>query len=127
MPLLGLAEAPASINRGHFATALGLGGYLVLGALTVVLGLIHFRETRTPPVPVRFQIPYPEKSFPNTVFAVSPDGQSIAFVAGSIAEPGRIWVRRLDSLDARPLAGSERSGGTPFWSFDSRFIAVDVS
>jgi Tol biopolymer transport system component len=127
MPLLGLAEARASINRGHFATALGLGGYLVLGATTVVLGLIHFRETPTPPPPVRFQIPYPEKSFPNTFFAVSPDARSIAFFGGGLGEPSRVWVRRMDSLDARPLPGSERSGGFFFWSFDSRFIAVAVN
>ena len=33
-----------------------------------------------------------------------------------------LWVRSLDGLSAQPLAGTE-SGGYPFWSPDSRFIA----
>jgi eukaryotic-like serine/threonine-protein kinase len=33
-----------------------------------------------------------------------------------------LWVRPLDSVDARPLPGTE-SGGAPFWSPHSRFLA----
>ena len=53
--------------------------------------------------------------------AVSPDGRHLAFVATSEKEQ-LLWVRRLDTLDARALPGTE--GATyPFWSPDSRFIA----
>ena len=33
----------------------------------------------------------------------------------------QLWVRRLDSLDAQPLAGTE-GAANPFWSPDSRYI-----
>jgi eukaryotic-like serine/threonine-protein kinase len=51
--------------------------------------------------------------------AVSPDGRRVAFFA---VHDGRqqLWVRSLDALDARPLAGATGSG--PFWSPDSRKI-----
>ena len=53
-------------------------------------------------------------------FAISPDGRRIAFTAqanGSLM----LWVRELDSLDARPLPGTE-TAAFPFWSPDSRSI-----
>lgn len=54
-------------------------------------------------------------------FAISPDGRRLAFVA--VASDGRslLWVRPLDSLDAKALPGTENAAG-PFWSPDSRFI-----
>ena len=49
-------------------------------------------------------------------FDLSPDGQQLAVVAG-----GQIWVRPLDSLQARAVTGTE--GGTyPFWSPDGNSI-----
>lgn len=53
-------------------------------------------------------------------FAISPDGRRIAFTAqanGNLI----LWVRELDSMDARPLAGTE-TAAFPFWSPDSRSI-----
>ncbi len=52
--------------------------------------------------------------------ALSPDATMLAFVArteGSTA----LWVRRLDSMEARALPGSE-GAYYPFWSPDSRWI-----
>ena len=48
---------------------------------------------------------------------VSPNGRSLAFVAG-----GRIHVRSFDSSEERVLEGTAGSG-TPFWSPDNRFLA----
>lgn len=53
-------------------------------------------------------------------FAISPDGKTVAFSATSQGGP-MLWVRALDSLDARPLAGTE-DASQPFWSPDSRSI-----
>jgi Tol biopolymer transport system component len=53
-------------------------------------------------------------------FAISPDGRRIAFTAqanGNLT----LWVRELDSLEARPLPGTE-TAAFPFWSPDSRSI-----
>jgi Tol biopolymer transport system component len=59
-------------------------------------------------------------------FALSPDGLRLAYVALDADGKTRIWVRSLDSLEARALAGTE--GATfPFWSPDSRFLAFFAS
>jgi len=56
----------------------------------------------------------------------SPDGSRIAFATAvnqiSSTVPARLWVRRLGSLVAEPIAGSE-TGYQPFWSPDGRFLA----
>ncbi len=54
--------------------------------------------------------------------ALSPDGRFLAFVATSADGASRLWVRPLDGLSARPLAGTD-DARFPFWSPDSRFIA----
>jgi eukaryotic-like serine/threonine-protein kinase len=53
-------------------------------------------------------------------FAISPDGRRIAFTAQANGNL-MLWVRELDSLDARPLPGTE-AAAFPFWSPDSRSI-----
>jgi Tol biopolymer transport system component len=52
---------------------------------------------------------------------VSPDGRHVAFVAAAIGGEQRLWLRQLDSLEARPLSGTE-GAIRPFWSPDSRSI-----
>jgi len=54
--------------------------------------------------------------------AISPDGRSLVFTAANPNGTTHLWVRQLESLDARLLAGTE-TGRMPFWSPDSRQIA----
>ena len=54
-------------------------------------------------------------------FALSPDGTMLAFI-GYADGQARLWIRRLDSLDARALPGTERAY-FPFWSPDSKSVA----
>ncbi len=73
--------------------------------------------------PVTFAISPPETTtFSSTaaVFAISPDGRSLAFAADSSGTRS-LWVRALDAVDARRLPGTEGARGL-FWSPDSRFI-----
>lgn len=53
-------------------------------------------------------------------FVIAPDARKIAFTAYG---NGRmmLWVRELDSIDAKPLPGTD-SAALPFWSPDSRSI-----
>ena len=100
-------------------------------ALAAVAFWTPWRATTTPAPaePVRFQIPLPENvTFgPTGVFALSPDGRQLAFTASGSDGVQRIWVRALESLEARPLSGSESNFLPPFfWSPDSRFIAFDA-
>jgi Tol biopolymer transport system component len=60
-------------------------------------------------------------------FALSPDGRQLAFPATGSDGVSRLWIRSLDSLEARPLPGSESPAFPPFfWSPDSRYIAFDA-
>jgi eukaryotic-like serine/threonine-protein kinase len=81
------------------------------------------REAATSAAVLRLSILPPENaSFES--FAVSPDGRKLAFTAPL---NGRImlWVRALDSLEARPLAGTDNASW-PFWSPDSLSIGFFV-
>ena len=53
--------------------------------------------------------------------AISPDGRSLAFVAGTAGGTPQIYVRPLNTLESRPLPGTENAWA-PFWSPDSRKI-----
>jgi eukaryotic-like serine/threonine-protein kinase len=74
-----------------------------------------------PAAVVRFPLVLPATLQNPSPPVVSPDGRHIVFAA--TADGQRMtWIRSLDSLEARPLPGTE---GTlrPFWSPDSRFVA----
>src|SRR5215467_8843782 len=92
-------------------------------------GYVPEFSERNPPTPskridvLRLSILPPDStSFES--FAVSPDGRKLAFTA---ALNGRmmLWVRALDSLEARPLAGTDNAVD-PFWSPDSLSIGFFV-
>ena len=102
-------------------------GWIVAAVLLVTLGILVLitvlgRETARQTHAIRFAVPPPEKTTLSPAApAVSPDGSLLAFLA---VTEGRsiIWVRAIDSLVARPLAGSDLAS-TMFWSPDSRFLA----
>jgi len=74
----------------------------------------------TPPANTEFQFS------PNAGGSViSPDGQSVAFVAFANGTP-RLWIRDLDSLTARELSDTD-GAKLPFWSPDSRSIGFFTS
>jgi hypothetical protein len=101
----------------------GAAAMLVVAAAGIGLWLSRGREEPSPHV-VRFQISAPEKvQFPEQFrLTLSPDGRRIVFPAQDAAEKVSLWVRSLDSLQARPLPGTENPAGVPFWSPDSRWI-----
>jgi eukaryotic-like serine/threonine-protein kinase len=96
---------------------------------TALLAFIHFREKPAAPAELmRLEIPLPENTTGDPgLFALSPDGRQLAFVAVGSDGVQRLWVRPMDSVEARPLLGSESPAIPPFfWSADSRFIAFDA-
>ena len=54
-------------------------------------------------------------------FAVSPDGRMLAFVATDGGGVQEIWIRPLDSTEARPIPGTAKAT-YPFWAPTSRSI-----
>jgi Tol biopolymer transport system component len=53
---------------------------------------------------------------------ISPDGHTLAFVGEAAKGPRMLYVRPLNSLEARALPGTE-GAGRPFWSPDSKSLA----
>jgi hypothetical protein len=51
---------------------------------------------------------------------ISPDGRRVSFAAVSEGTT-RLWVRELDSLEAKALPGTENAR-FPFWSPDSHSL-----
>ena len=51
---------------------------------------------------------------------ISPDGQSLAFLVG-----GKVWVRRLDALDAQEIPGTADVNAL-FWSPDSAMVGFQA-
>src|SRR5262245_54504554 len=95
-------------------------------AVALLLGMLGFAWayfTRQPIIndvrAMRFSILPPEKSSFSQI-AVSPDGRHLAFTAATGGKL-QLWVRALDSTEARTLAGTQ-GARFPFWSPDSRFI-----
>ncbi|HWC95537.1 MAG TPA: protein kinase, partial [Candidatus Sulfopaludibacter sp.] len=94
----------------------------VLALALAGLAVVHFRGSAPPREVVRFSVQPPEGgAFPSLGnMALSPDGRKLVFsavVKGTTA----LWVRPLDSIEARPLVGTENAN-FPFWSPDSRFV-----
>ncbi len=116
-------EQPSIRERG--------AGWIVAAVLSVaVIALgssVLFNRTQPSPVRpvVRFAVAPPAgqtltaDSFP----ALSPDAMWIVF---NTAREQPLYVRRLDSLETRPLPGTE-GGHLPFWSPDSLQVAFFAS
>jgi hypothetical protein len=54
--------------------------------------------------------------------AISPDGLRVAFTATDSSGKIMLWVRLLDSTEAKPLPGTENAA-LPFWSPDGKSLA----
>ena len=95
------------------------GGVAIAG-----LAAALFWGARSPEPPTqafRYEIPPPEGTEFERMFALSPDGRRIAFTA---TEPGgrrTMWIRPLDALASQSIPGTD-GAFYPFWSPDARFI-----
>jgi serine/threonine protein kinase/Tol biopolymer transport system component len=126
-PAAVLASAPSPRPPGARALPWSVAAVALAGA--AALAFVHFRETPPTRQRVRFQVPAPEKSSIGG-FALSPDGRYLAFatVGGSgvsVRATSTLWLRPIDSLDARAVPGTEGTAlaqDQVFWSPDSEFI-----
>jgi serine/threonine protein kinase/Tol biopolymer transport system component len=108
--------------------------FVPLGIVAIGILLIatpYLRRDEPPREATRFLVTPPEgwalsaqsSGGPATnPLAVSPDGRHLAFALQNASGASRIWIRSLDTLDARELDGTD-GGAAPFWSPDSRWLA----
>jgi eukaryotic-like serine/threonine-protein kinase len=111
--------ALAKIIASVFAAALLIG--------TADITWILLKGTPPSPQVIRFEIPPPDKTTFNNQPVLSPDGRMIAFSAIGADARFQLWVRNLDTLEARPLSGTDGAQSPVFWSPDSRSIAFSGS
>jgi serine/threonine protein kinase/Tol biopolymer transport system component len=120
------ATADTQVAPGR-RSPVGLIGAALAGAALTAIGFLivapSLRSTQDRP-PSRVTLLGPEGVtlfFDAAESAISPDGRTAVFTATDPTGTTRLWTRTLDSLDARPLAGTE-NGRMAFWSPDSRQI-----
>jgi serine/threonine protein kinase len=123
-----LTPAPVAASNGPKSKV----PWLIAGlALLVALAGTAFvwsssRSARPAPLAARLQLALPENVTlaVSSSFAISPDGRKLVFAASGPDNVSRLWVRYLESVDARPLPGTEIQPTipSPFWSPDSRFV-----
>ena len=119
---------PTAISKSRKLPLLWISVASLLLASTVLFGIGYFRSrskllSQVQP-PVRFEIVPNEKLyFSSLTFPiVSPDGRQILFQASDPKNSRLLFVRAMDSLVAKGLAGTENSTNG-FWSADSRSVA----
>jgi Tol biopolymer transport system component/predicted Ser/Thr protein kinase len=118
-------DGRAADRRGWYAAAAATATAI---ALTAALAWRANLSVPSPPL-VALTIPPPtgsvftptEGSVPAPQFAVSPDGRLLAFVAADGGGQPAIWVRPLDSTEARAIPGTAHAT-YPFWAPTSRSI-----
>ncbi|HET9268097.1 MAG TPA: protein kinase [Vicinamibacterales bacterium] len=126
--LLTPLPAPAGVNTPAGRT-MSIGGWVLAAALLAVLiAAVWWRSAPTTTVergPVRFQIGRALDVYNRTAsaFAVSPDGQLLAYYAAGPDGPQTLFVRTLATGDARAVPQSATAtplANSLFWSPDSR-------
>ncbi len=112
----GDAAPTASRRRERLAWIAALG----FGVIAAVAVAALLRVGPGPAAPeMRVEISTPPTNDPASI-AISPDGQTIAFVGTPAGRP-RLWLRSLGAASARPLAGTD-GASFPFWAPNSRSI-----
>jgi WD40 repeat protein len=113
-----LAQPAVSSRQDHrpFIAAVAVA---VVSAAVAIWSLMHTPEPPALPV-VRTVLPLPEgESLLGPLIAISPDGPYVAYIANE-GSP-RLYLRRIDDLDAQPIEGSE-GADTPFFSDDNEWV-----
>ncbi|HUP61314.1 MAG TPA: protein kinase [Thermoanaerobaculia bacterium] len=115
------AVPAAAAEKARFSKSGWIAVALLAAALAGLL-IAYVRTRRDPPPPVRFTIPPPSQmAFRVEMAAVSPEGRRIVFQAQPLGAEGSLWIRSLDAIEPKQLAGTERAYFA-FWSPDGRHI-----
>jgi eukaryotic-like serine/threonine-protein kinase len=123
----GVAAPAAVIRRRSSREKLAWLAFAFASLAVVAMAFFLFRRPPVATHSIRFEIlssesaPYSTGLDTDLSPAVSPDGQIVAFVGDDSSGKPFLWVRPLDGIAARPLAGTE-GAAYPFWSPDGHSI-----
>jgi DNA-binding winged helix-turn-helix (wHTH) protein/Tol biopolymer transport system component len=121
-----LTPTKEHVGPGRTRAVTMITGASSIAIVATLIGAVsYFRASTTPKPDVRFTIDVPEMPSPYDI-ALSPDGRHVAYVAAAGKGRTALWIRAVNSLDARALPQTE--GATePFWSPDSKYVAYGVN
>lgn len=115
-----------SSSGGRLRTRPVLAGMAALALIGISVPALSFWPRPAPAPSVRIGLSIsapPGTTFPrgSADMALSPDGSRLAFVALAADGTRRLWIRRLDDVQVRPVGGT-RDAHHPFWAPDGRTI-----
>jgi serine/threonine protein kinase len=113
--------ATVAAPRRSSRALVALIGVAILVVAAAILASSFLRQEQTEPPLIRLSITLPPGEQVTTVPAISPDGTTIAYAAGRSASSSKLYLRRLDSFDARAV-DSGRGALLPFFSPDGRSL-----
>jgi Tol biopolymer transport system component len=131
MMLAAVSEAPDAVAPAAGGRGWRWAAAAVVAAAGVVAAALWLRPAAAAARTVTEITPPPGLSFdfggsrPGPP-AVSPDGRQVVFSAQNSSGRSALWLRSLDSLEARELPGTQ-GGVFPFWSPDGRSIGYFTS
>ena len=97
---------------------------IVAAAVAALAVWAPWRSTISSGRPVTFEVAETEKMkfFYGDFMAVSPDGHWMVFPATGEDGVNRYWLRSLETVEARPLPGTETAYVPAAWTADSRYV-----
>jgi eukaryotic-like serine/threonine-protein kinase len=112
----------------HSSNRRELAGYALALCLAAALAFLYFHHEDRPLTSGRmsFTLPPPEKTAFRgaSAIAISPDGSRLAAAVTATGGPSGIWIRPLDSLSWRPVAGTSQTSARPAWSPDGQSLVI---
>jgi serine/threonine protein kinase len=90
-------------------------------AATATTILLYWTRRTAPSETFRLSVSVQGDITPQLSAAISPDGRQLAYISTDSSGKSMLWIRPLDSLKARFLAGTENAAH-PLWSPDGRSL-----
>jgi len=120
--------APVSARRKS-RERLAWIAFAVAALVATVFAVGYVRRAPAPLLQTRFEIAPPPELTTVGSPRISPDGRYLVFRGVDATGTAQLWLRPMDSVEARPLAGTERASGDrrPMWSPDSRHVAFFIA
>ena len=119
LPTTQAAVASGAQNR---LSAIMTGGLLVLATVLAVWGWLRPATGIGKGEGIHLEMALPAGQEFTGFVAVSPAGDQVAYVARDGDGPAQLYLRYLDSFEARPVTGSE-GAARPFFSPDGEWVA----